>query len=85
LPPDVHIIQLNPPWHVVTPAGEGFAHAMIDYGPNHNPVLVFAPFDGGFMLCLDLVECKMGGNAMYDIPHPEPFNGNGVSAYPDWH
>lgn len=64
------IAQLNPPWHVVTPRGEGFAHAMIDYGPSHNPVLVFAPFDGGFMICVDLVECKMGGNEMYDIPHP---------------
>jgi hypothetical protein len=57
----------------MTPRGEGFAHAMIDYGPNLNPVLVFAPADGGHMICVDLIECKMWGNAMYDIPNPEPF------------
>tara|TARA_R110000868_G_scaffold411755_1_gene708933 strand:- start:39316 stop:39546 length:231 start_codon:yes stop_codon:yes gene_type:complete len=68
-------IQLNPPWHVVTPLGEGFAHALIDYGPNHNSVIVFAPFEANdqFMSHIDICECKMGGNAMYDIQHPKPF------------
>lgn len=30
------------------------------------------------MICVDLVECKMWGNAMYDIPHPQPFTERNI-------
>jgi len=30
------ILQLNPPIPVITPKGKGFAHLVIDYGPEHN-------------------------------------------------
>jgi hypothetical protein len=30
------IVQLNPPLPLVTPKGEGLAHMVIDYGPEHN-------------------------------------------------
>lgn len=30
------ILQLNPPLPITTPKGEGLAHAMIDYGIEHN-------------------------------------------------
>jgi hypothetical protein len=30
------ITQLNPPIPVTTPKGAGFAHLVIDYGPEHN-------------------------------------------------
>jgi len=72
-------LQLNPPWHIVTPLGEGFAFALLDYGPAHvNSCVVFAPFDGGFMAHVDLCECKPAGNAMYDIPHPEPIKDRNI-------
>lgn len=75
----IGLLQLNPPWHVVTPLGEGFAHALIDYGPSHNSVIVFAPFDDDkFMSHIDIAECKMGGNAMYDIPHPKPITERNI-------
>lgn len=30
------MIQLNPPIPVFTPKGDGYAHVLIDYGPEYN-------------------------------------------------
>ena len=30
------MLQLNPPLPVVTPEGKAIAHALIDYGPEHD-------------------------------------------------
>lgn len=30
------ILQLNPPLPVLTPKGKGWAHLVIDYGPEHD-------------------------------------------------
>ena len=41
------IVQLNPPMPVVTPKGNGLAHLVIDYGPEHNLLWVVFLDDGG--------------------------------------
>lgn len=64
------ILQLNPPWHVVCPKGEGFAVAIIDYGVSLNPILLIALDDTRELLCVDTDEVRMSGNAMYQLPHP---------------
>jgi hypothetical protein len=42
-----HIQQLNPPLPVVTPKGNGLAHLVIDYGPEHNLLWVVFLDNGG--------------------------------------
>ena len=69
------MLQLNPPWHIMTPAGEGFGYALIDYGPTLNTVVLFAPLTGEHMVAVDLKEVKMGENWMYNQPAPKPFEG----------
>ena len=34
------MLQLNPPLPVVTPKGPGIAHALVDYGPEHDLIWV---------------------------------------------
>lgn len=72
------IQPLNVPWYITTPLGNGWAHAIIDYGPWINPVLIFAHEDTREMVCVDLCECKMGGNAMYNAADPVPFKERNI-------
>ena len=67
------ILQLNPPWHVMTPLGEAFAKAIIDYGPDVNPVLMCDIFKDRACVNIDTAEIRFGGNPMYDLQDPEPF------------
>lgn len=50
------LVQLNPPLHMETPKGAGFAHFVIDYGPESNLLwVVFMDADG----------------ACWTVPNPE--------------
>lgn len=72
------MLQLHPPIWVVTPRGEGFALVLIDYGPHLNSVWVVHLFDSGEVFHVDSAEVKVGGNDMYDIPHPKPFKKRNI-------
>lgn len=65
------MLQLNPPIWVTTPAGEGHALVLIDYGPSINTVWLVHLFDGGRVLHVDSSEVRAMGNPMYGIDHPE--------------
>lgn len=65
------ILQLNPPIHVVCPAGEGFARLIIDYGPDLNSVWVIDLFETRRCIHVDSEEIRFGGNAMYQLEHPK--------------
>ena len=65
------MIQLNPPIHVVTPLGEGFARLIVDYGVDLNTIWVVDLFDTRCCLHVDSEEIRFGGNAMYDLHHPK--------------
>jgi hypothetical protein len=41
------ILQLDPPLPVQTPKGDGLAHLIIDYGPEHHLMWVVFLDDGG--------------------------------------
>lgn len=56
---------------MVTPLGEGFCLFLIDYGPGLNSVWVVHLFDSGNVVHVDSAEVKVGGNEMYNIPHPK--------------
>lgn len=56
---------------MVTPLGEGFCLFLIDYGPGLNSVWVVHLFDSGNVVHVDSAEIKVGGNEMYNIPHPK--------------
>jgi hypothetical protein len=66
------MLQLNPPIYVTTPLGEGHALVLLDYGPSINTVWVVHLFADGRVVHVDSSEVRVFGNAMYDIPHPEP-------------
>lgn len=34
------MLQLDPPFPVITPKGSGIAHVLIDYGPEHDLIWV---------------------------------------------
>ena len=51
--------------------GEGFCLFLIDYGPSLNSVWVVHLFDSGSVVHVDSAEIKVGGNEMYNIPHPK--------------
>jgi len=67
------ILQLNPALHVMTPKGEAFARLVIDYGPDVNPVFVCDLFHDRSCINVDSNEIRFGGNAMYDLQDPAPF------------
>ncbi len=76
------MLQLNPPIWVTTPAGEGDAILVIDYGPTINSIWVVALYDSGRVLHVDSCEVKiMVGNPMWGIPQPEPFEGRNMESY----
>ncbi len=64
--------------HVMTPKGEAFARLVIDYGPDVNPVFVVDLFSDRSCLCVDALEIRFGGNAMYDLQDPEPFTERNI-------
>ena len=65
------ILQLDPPYYVTTPLGEGHAVLLLDYGPNINTVWIVHIFEDGKIVHVDSSEVRMMGNPMYGIGHPE--------------
>ena len=70
------IHRLAPPLRVMTPKGEGFAHAWIDYGPELNTIWKVALFGSspattGEVINVDDEEIRMCGNAMWNMDEPE--------------
>ena len=41
------ILQLDPPIPVITPKGDGYAHLLIDYGPEYNLLWICFLDDSG--------------------------------------
>ncbi len=57
------LTQLNPPLPVhVLGRGDGLAHAVIDYGPEHNLLWVTAIDATGEIWCAPNPEVRMQGN-----------------------
>lgn len=65
------ILQLNPPIHVLTPLGDGYARLLIDYGPDINSVWVVDLFENRKCIHVDSSEIRFGENAMWDLKRPE--------------
>ena len=65
------IKRINPEIYVNTPAGEGHAIFLIDYGPMINSVWIVHLFKDGSVLHIDSPEIKIMGNAMYGIDDPK--------------
>lgn len=63
---------------MVTPLGEGFCIFLIDYGPGLNSVWVVHLFDSGNVVHVDSAEIKVGGNEMYNIPHPKRLTSRNI-------
>lgn len=74
----MHILQLNPPIHVMTPLGEAFARLVIDYGPDLNSVWVVDLFSTRACVHIDSAEIRFGPNEMYDLQAPEPFTERNI-------
>ena len=64
------IERINPEIYVNTPAGEGHAMFIIDYGPMINSVWIIHLFKDGSVVHVDSPEVKIMGNAMYGIDDP---------------
>ena len=64
------MLQVDPPIWVTTPAGEGHALFLIDYGPAINSVWLVHLFEDGRVLHVDSSEIRVMGNPMYGINHP---------------
>jgi len=65
------IKRINPEIYVNTPAGEGHAMFLIDYGPMINSVWIVHLFEDGSVVHVDSPEIKVMGNAMYGIDDPK--------------
>lgn len=69
----MYILQLNPPIHVMTPLGEGFARLIMDYGPDINSLWVVDLFKDRSCIHVDSCEIRFGLNPTWDLQSPEPF------------
>ena len=74
--------RVDPRIWVLTPKGEGYAHFLIDYGPDDNTVWVVSLIPSGNVIHVDSAEIRvMHGNEMYNVPMPEPFDGRNMESY----
>lgn len=74
----IAILQLNPPWWVMTPRGFAYARALIDYGPDTNTVFLCDSERDRQCFAVDSAEIRFGENAMWDLQEPEPFGERNV-------
>ena len=72
------LLQLNPPLWCLTPKGEGFAIVLIDYGPMLNSVWIVHLLETGDVIHVDSTEVRLGGNEMWNIDPPKPFERRAV-------
>ena len=56
------ILQLDPPLPVVTPKGDGYAHVLIDYGPEFNLLWVCFLDDSGECWTYDNTQVRAQKN-----------------------
>ena len=56
------ILQLDPPIPVITPKGEGYAHLLIDYGPEYNLLWVCFLDDSGECWTYDNTQIRAQKN-----------------------
>jgi hypothetical protein len=64
-------LQLDPPFWIQTPKGEGFALIHIDYGMTENGVFLVHLHETGELLYVDMKECRGVENHTYGIECPE--------------
>lgn len=62
----MNALQLNPPLVVSTPLGDGWAHVMIDYGPQTNPVFTVELESGDFK-SFTTEQLKSCGNKTFEF------------------
>ncbi|MEA2921468.1 MAG: hypothetical protein QOF07_1431 [Bradyrhizobium sp.] len=55
-------LQLNPPIPVITPKGDGYAHLLIDYGPEYNLLWVCFLDDSGECWTYDNTQIRAQKN-----------------------
>jgi hypothetical protein len=81
----VSILQLKPPIPVITPKGDGYAHLMIDYGPEFNLLWVCFLDDSGECWTYDNTQIRAQKNvtlgrthvSMHGSPSIAPKHSNG--------
>lgn len=88
-PEDTHMsmLQLDPPIPLVTPKGEGFAHVLLDYGPESDLYWTVLITQTGEIWTYANRYVRAGknitlGRTQPNVPeddqhHPAPFRGNG--------
>lgn len=64
------ILQLNPPIPIKTPKGKATAHALIDYGPEHNILWVSFQDDTGECWTWQNKDIRAQDNITYNR-HPK--------------
>src|SRR5450432_65238 len=60
--PDMSALQLDPPIPVITPKGDGYAHLLIDYGPEYNLLWVCFLDDSGECWTYDNTQIRAQKN-----------------------
>jgi len=65
------VIRITPPMSVTTPLGRGWAHFLIDYGPDWNTCWVVQLFDCGSVKHFDANDIRIGGNPTYGVGEPK--------------
>jgi len=66
------MLQLNPPLPMLTPKGEGFAHILIDYGPESDLYWTVFITDTGEMWTFSNREVRAAKNITLGRTHVEP-------------
>jgi hypothetical protein len=74
----MYILQLNPPIHVMTPLGEGFARLVIDYSPDINTIWVVDLFEDRSCVQVDSAEIRFGLNPTWNLQKPQPFTERNI-------
>lgn len=66
------ILQLDPPLPLITPRGPGWAHLVIDHGPEHDLLWVVFLTAGGECWTYPNAAVRMGANETLGRPRPRP-------------
>jgi hypothetical protein len=68
------IHRIFPEIWVETPKGSGLAMFLMDYGLMTNSIWLVRLDATGDVIHVDSCEIRIYGNAMWNLPHPEPFD-----------
>jgi len=72
------IHRIQPPIVVLTPRGPGLALFLIDYGPCLNSIWLVRHDETGDVYHVCSPEIRVGGNEMWNLSDPKPFEGRGL-------